>query len=120
MNDDLLAEIMHLGWVGFQIAAGQPYNEIPSEDQLKSLHDAIKNREGKTKLSPEEEHDNWMRFKLADGWKYGKVKDETAKTHPDILPFEELPEIEQRKDTNSIIIYKNAMRILEKYIKETK
>lgn len=116
MNDNLLAEIMHLGWVGFQIAAGQPYNEIPTEDQLKSLRDAIENRRGKSKLSPAEEHDNWMRFKLSDGWKYGNVKDVIAKTHPDILPFEELPEIEQRKDINSIIIYKNAIRILETYL----
>lgn len=43
-------------------------------------------------------HDEWMRHKLADGWKYGSVKDAEAKTHPCIVPFEQLPPDQQFKD----------------------
>lgn len=43
-------------------------------------------------------HDNWMRVKLAEGWKYGEVKDADAKVHPCLVPFGRLPETQQRKD----------------------
>jgi len=43
-------------------------------------------------------HDNWMRDKIADGWVYGEVKDPEAKTHPCLVPFEELPRHQQFKD----------------------
>ena len=36
-------------------------------------------------------HDSWMAQKLADGWKYGEVKDEKKKEHPCIVPYEQLP-----------------------------
>ena len=43
-------------------------------------------------------HDNWMAQKVADGWVYGEEKDPEAKTHPCMVPFEELPEEQQAKD----------------------
>lgn len=43
-------------------------------------------------------HDSWMAQKVADGWVYGEVKDEAAKTHPCILPFDQLPSEQQLKD----------------------
>jgi hypothetical protein len=36
--------------------------------------------------------------KKKDGWVYGEVKDAEAKTHPCIVPFEELPEFQKKKD----------------------
>lgn len=44
------------------------------------------------------QHDAWMADKIADGWRYGEVKDGTAKTHPCIVPFEKLPHHQQAKD----------------------
>lgn len=44
------------------------------------------------------QHDNWMKEKVAAGWVYGEVKDPDAKTHPCILPFEQLPPEQQEKD----------------------
>jgi len=43
-------------------------------------------------------HESWMAFKLADGWSYGAVKDGDAKTHPCLLPFDQLPAEQQAKD----------------------
>lgn len=34
----------------------------------------------------------------ADGWKYGPNKDFERKEHPCLVPYNELPEIQQRKD----------------------
>lgn len=45
------------------------------------------------------QHDQWMAQKQRDGWVYGEKKDEKKKTHPMLVPFEQLPEMEKRKDT---------------------
>lgn len=115
--DEIMALVMHAGWVGYQIGVGQTYNVEPTDGQMKSLFDAIEHRRGAGELTPEGEHENWMRFKLADGWKYGPAKDEAAKTHPDLLPWNQLPEVEQRKDIQSIVAYETAKKI-EALLKE--
>lgn len=49
-------------------------------------------------LSPEEQHNLWMRHKLANGWKFGERKDDVAKTHPCIVPYSMLPQQQKVKD----------------------
>jgi hypothetical protein len=48
--------------------------------------------------TPEQNHQGWMDRMIADGWTYGEEKDEAAKTHPLLLPWEQLPEDAKRKD----------------------
>ena len=48
--------------------------------------------------TPEQLHESWLRFKADDGWSYGEVKDEAAKTHPCFVPYEELPPGQRLKD----------------------
>lgn len=48
--------------------------------------------------TPEDSHNNWMALRMAEGWVYGEFKDPVAKTHPCIVPFDELPEWQQKKD----------------------
>ena len=43
-------------------------------------------------------HNNWMAEKIADGWVYGPNKDAIKQTHPCIVPFDQLPEFQQKKD----------------------
>lgn len=43
-------------------------------------------------------HDAWLSHKEADGWVFGEVKDPEAKTHPCMVPFEQLPKGQQLKD----------------------
>lgn len=43
-------------------------------------------------------HNSWMKEKVDAGWVYGEVKDAEAKTHPCIVPFEQLPKEQQAKD----------------------
>lgn len=49
-------------------------------------------------LTPEESHEQWMKNKLEQGWTYGEIKDESNKTHPCIVPYEELPLEQKSKD----------------------
>lgn len=49
--------------------------------------------------SPSRSHEEWLKTKKVEGWKYGKVKDPEKKEHPCYVPYDELP-LEQRiKDT---------------------
>lgn len=41
-------------------------------------------------ISAGQSHTEWMKQKQADGWVHGNVKDGELKTHPDLVPFEEL------------------------------
>ena len=48
--------------------------------------------------SPEEQHQCWAAQKIADGWVWGEVKDAEAKTHPCLVPYDQLPPEQQVKD----------------------
>lgn len=48
--------------------------------------------------SPEEAHKSWMERYLSMSWVYGETYDPKAKTHPDLVPYEELGQLEQDKD----------------------
>jgi hypothetical protein len=44
------------------------------------------------------QHDDWLNDKVANGWVYGATKDPEKKTHPCMVPYEQLPKFEQQKD----------------------
>lgn len=96
--DAIMVVIAHAIWVGYQMGAGQAYNEVITQEQCWSQVDGFKNWLEHPDITPEENHENWMRYKLEHGWVYGEKKSEKYKTHPDLVPFDELPEVEQRKD----------------------
>jgi hypothetical protein len=47
---------------------------------------------------PAASHENWMKEKVAAGWKFGPTKNVEAKEHPCMVPYDELPENQRRKD----------------------
>jgi hypothetical protein len=49
-------------------------------------------------MDPRDSHDCWMSHKLRAGWRYGPVKDVEAKTHPCLLPYNELSPAQRVKD----------------------
>lgn len=106
-----IANVRHIAWVAFQIAAGQPYNEQINKDQLDSLIDGIDYLKANPDSTAEENHNNWMRMKKNQGWVHGENKDFAAKTHPDLMPFDSLPVIEQRKDISDLVIQRLASEL---------
>ncbi len=58
------------------------------------------------------QHEAWSADKRAQGWVYGERKDGVSKTHPCLVPFEQLPLEQQLKD----VLFKaivDALRPLE-------
>jgi hypothetical protein len=47
---------------------------------------------------PSLQHEAWSADKIKEGWVYGEVKDAEKKTHPCLVPYEQLPEFQQKKD----------------------
>ena len=57
-------------------------------------------------------HEQWMLNKIAQGYTYGPVRDHEKKTHPSLVPFEQLPHNEQVKDH----LFVETVRSLKKFL----
>lgn len=48
-------------------------------------------------------HEVWSETRIRQGWKYGEQRNDELKTHPCLIPYEELPELEKEYDRNTSI-----------------
>ena len=48
-------------------------------------------------------HDVWSETRISQGWTYGPQRDDTLKTHPCLIPYEELPDSEKEYDRNTSV-----------------
>ena len=78
-------------------AEAPPWSRAP-QWMKDSSHDAVIWRVKNPSAKPSAQHDQWLAQKKKDGWKFGKTKDAVKKTHPMMVPYKQLPEIERRKD----------------------
>ena len=100
--DRIAPSICHFAWASYQLGCNQEFNLVPDEADLMSHKDACDAFKKNPSITAEENHENWMKYRLSQGWVYGKVKDKEKKTHPDLVPFAKLPPVEQRKDIMDI------------------
>jgi hypothetical protein len=95
-----IARVVHAANRELQIVQGDP-RPSPSWDEITEAM-ARDVTEGVLEVlggaTPEQSHQAWVERHFADGWRYGEVKDEQAKTHPLLLPWAELPRDQQLKD----------------------
>lgn len=59
----------------------------------------------------ENAHDVWAKSRKDEGWTYGPVRDDTQKRHPDMLPYNLLPESEKEYDRLMAI---NTIKLVKK------
>jgi len=74
------------------------WNDAP-DWQKNSAVDGVKFHIENPKAGAEGSHNNWMKQKEADGWKYGAVKDPEKKEHPCMVSYNKLPAEQQIKDS---------------------
>lgn len=65
--------------------------ELPPE-----LHDLIE------RLA-ENNHDQWAMQRIAEGWTYGPERNDSLKTHPDLVPYSDLTQGEKKYDRVSVV-----------------
>lgn len=48
-------------------------------------------------------HEVWAETRIEQGWTYGEQRNDELKTHPCLVPYEELPDSEKEYDRNTSI-----------------
>lgn len=97
------AEFVYNGARIAAIAANAPIipewwddREKPFKDQFLKV---IQKQCGPDRSSdPEHLHNTWMEAYFEMGWVYGEVRDTEKKTHPDLVPYWDLGQLERDKD----------------------
>lgn len=61
-------------------------------------------------------HEVWAETRIRQGWTYGPERNDELRTHPCLVPYEQLPESEKEYDRNTCIdtlkfILKQGFRI---------
>lgn len=74
-----------------------PWEDI-TENNKKSLIDGVNFLRKNPKSTPEDAHNNWLDFKIGNGWSYGKEKSTSEKTHPCMVRYRDLPKEQRIKD----------------------
>ena len=63
-------------------------------------------------MSPEELHGSWMQSYLTMGWVYGRNYDREKHTHPDLVPYTSLGQLERDKDAVFIALCEIARQFI--------
>lgn len=71
-----------------------------------------------TEVLAKNAHDIWARQRLAEGWRYGPQRDDTKKEHPDLVPYEKLPESEKEYDRSAVLQTLKAILALGYHIEK--
>ena len=48
-------------------------------------------------------HEVWAESRIKQGWRYGAQRNDELKTHPCLVPYEDLPEEEKEYDRNTAV-----------------
>lgn len=99
-SDEDVAHVCHDANRALQIITGDPapspsWENAPEWQRISAIEGVRLARQG---LSPEQLHEAWCDHKLATGWTFGLVKDEAARTHPCLVPYQHLPVEQRAKD----------------------
>lgn len=101
MNIDHIARVCHEANRAWCEANGdfsqKPWAEA-EEWQREATYEGVRLRIENPDAPKSAQHDYWVNEKLRAGWTYGEVKDGEKKTHPSLIPFEDLSDFEQKKD----------------------
>lgn len=96
---DGVARICHEANRAYCLMTGDP--GLPAWDALEESYresSRVGVRSALAGATLEKSHASWTRERLNAGWKYGPVLDREAKIHPCLVPYDQLPEAQQRKD----------------------
>lgn len=56
-------------------------------------------------------HEVWAQNRMEQGWTYGEERNDALKTHPCLIPYEELPEVEKAYDRDTAL---GTLRLIKK------
>jgi hypothetical protein len=74
-----------------------PWHHAPEWQRVSAIN-GVRHVIDHPESTPADQHEAWMADKLAQGWVYGDTKDEAAKTHPCLVPYDKLSPQQRAKD----------------------
>ena len=105
-SDEQVARVCHeankaLQYIHEDPAPSHPWNCEPDEIRQSVIDGVRRVRRGTT---PRQNHEAWREYRMARGWTYGPEKDPEQKTHPSLVPYDELPQAERDKNQMFLLI----------------
>ena len=119
-----LARTIHENYLGDQAKSGPSWDDLSDDmreanrsqardiaTKLASIGATIQPGPGPTAFAftqpeldrlAEDEHRRWVDQRRSAGWTYNVVRNDAAKQHPMLVPWDRLPETERIKDRNAI------------------
>ena len=122
IRNEIIVAACHSAWYAYTVLSvgepGEPFVTAPKW-QIRSLADGINFWDAKMKelnLDGKAENDvvqilgplshmNWSDHKYSEGWSYGPLKDAEHKTHPCLVDYDKLPDLQKKKDEVVIRAY---------------
>lgn len=96
-----IAKVCHEANRGYCKALGDdsqlPWEEAP-EWAKNSAINGVRFHLDNPNAGPSGSHENWLKEKEKEGWRYGEIKDPEKKEHPCFVPYDQLPKEQQAKD----------------------
>lgn len=117
-REEFIARVRYLGWICFQMGANLPLHDIPedysiSEERLNGLIEGTIWALNHPEATPEDNHESWISSKKSQGYSYGEEINVEKKTHPSLVPFNELSKTEQNKDSMDLLMVKLANNLYD-------
>lgn len=98
-SNESIARVVHCANQELQRQAGEfpspAWDACPPEMHASTVEGVSKARHG---AAPAELHESWCQFKREHGWIWGAEKNADTKTHPCLVPYDELPTRQRVKD----------------------
>lgn len=101
MHEAIIAKVCHEVNRAYCLSIGdasQPCWYDAPVWQKASAIDGVRFHQANPGSPPSASHENWLKQKEAEGWRYGPVKDPDKKEHPCFVPYDELPPEQRTKD----------------------
>jgi len=100
LGAEAIARVCHEANRAVQVIQGDPavsprWDQAPDWQRASAVDGVGQALAGAT---PEQLHQSWCDLKVADGWRFGVVKDADAKTHPCLVAYDQLPADQRLKD----------------------
>lgn len=111
MKSICIASVAHIALAALSEFAGEQdvvheFDKLP-DAQKEGLIAGVNMLIADPNAGADARHNAWMEKMLADGWKFSKKRDDAAKTHPRLVPFDRLPKKEVAKETLLHAIVRN-------------
>jgi hypothetical protein len=91
-DEVVVAQVCHAALRELRLRTGElpapPWEDMDETDRDYVVSSVAEARRG---ITPAAHHDNWVAARTADGWAPGP-KNPAARTHPDLMPFAQLPQ----------------------------